>query len=82
MFSIVDSQRRCKELIVPVLIDEKSVDMGLDTSASMTIIPKTVCTDILAAKPLQQTGLKLSSYLGHDVPVVSSCWGSHGPCIL
>ena len=36
MFSRDDSQRRCKELIVPVLIDEKSVDMELETGASVT----------------------------------------------
>ena len=70
MFTIVDSHARCKEFIVPVLIDGKSVDMELDTGASVTIVPKSVWNDVLAAKPLQQTDVKLRSYSGHEIPVV------------
>ena len=70
MFTVVDSQRRCKELIVPMLINGKSVDMELDTGASVTIIPNNVRTDVLAAKSLQQTDVKLRSYSGHEIPVV------------
>ena len=53
MFTIIDSHARCKEFIVPVLIDGKSVDMELDTGASVTIVPKSVWNDVLTAKPLQ-----------------------------
>ena len=70
MFTVVDSQGRCKELIVPMLINGKSVDMELDTGASVTIIPNNVWTDVLAAKSLQQTDVKLRSYSGHEIPVV------------
>jgi len=52
MFTVVDSQGRCKELIVPMLINGKSVDMELDTGASVTIIPHNVWNDVLAAKSL------------------------------
>ena len=38
MFTVVDSQGRCKELIVQVLIDGKSLDLELDTGASVTIL--------------------------------------------
>ena len=61
MFTVVDSQGRCKELIVPVLIDGKSVDLELDTGASVTIISKHAWSRVLAAKSLQQTDVKLKS---------------------
>ena len=70
MFTVVDSQGRCKELIVPVLIDGKSVDLELDTGASVTIIPNHLWSGVLAAKPLQQTDVKLKSYSGHEIPVL------------
>ena len=70
MFTVVDSQGRCKELIVPTLINGKSVDMELDTGASVRIIPNNVWTDVLVAKSLQQTDVKLRSYSGHEIPVV------------
>ena len=59
MFTIVDSRQRCIEFIVPVVIEGKYVDMELDTGASVTIIPKNVWYDVLAAD------LKLRSYSGH-----------------
>ncbi len=70
MFTVVDSQKRCNELIVPVLIDGKSVDLELDTGASVTIIPNQVWSDILAAKSLRQTDVRLKSYSGHEIPVL------------
>ena len=70
MFTIVDSHARCKAFIVPVLIHGKSVDMELDTGASVTIVPKSVWNDVLTAKPLQQTDVKLRSCSGHEIPVV------------
>ena len=36
---IADSHGSCKELMVPVLIDRESLDMELETDASLTIIP-------------------------------------------
>ena len=53
-----------------VLTDGKSVDMELDAGASATIVPKSVWNDILTAKPLQQTDVKLRSYSGHEIPVL------------
>ena len=70
MFTVVDSQKRCKELIMPVLIDGKSVDLELDTGASVTIIPNHVWSGVFAAKSLQQTDVKLKSYSGHEIPVL------------
>ena len=70
MFTIVDSQKRCKELMVPVLIDGKSVDLELDTGAFVTIIPNHVWSGVLAATSLQQTDVKLKSYSGHEIPVL------------
>ena len=70
MFTIVDSQGRCKGLIVPVLIDGKSVDLELDTGASVTIIPNHFWSSVLAAKSLQQTDVKLKSYSRHEIPVL------------
>ena len=61
MFTVVDSQGRCKGLIVPILIDGKSVDLELDTGASVTIISKHAWSRVLAAKSLQQTDVKLKS---------------------
>jgi len=58
MFTIVDSQGRCTELMVPMLINGKSVDIELDTGASVTIIPNNVWTDVLTAKSLKQTDMK------------------------
>ena len=59
MFTV--SRGKCKAFIVPVAIDGKTVDMELDTGASVTIIPKRVWTDILASKPVGHTDLKLRS---------------------
>ena len=70
MFTIVHNQGRSKELIVPVLIGRKPVDMEVDTGASVTIIPNSVWTDVLAAKSLQRTDVKLRSYSGHEIPVL------------
>ena len=70
MFTVVNSQKRCKELIVPVLIDGKSVDLELNTGASVTIIPNHVWSGVMAAKSLQQTDMKLKSYSGHEIPVL------------
>ena len=50
MFTVSDSRGKCKEFIVPVAIDGKTVDMELDTGASVTIIPKSIWTDVLASK--------------------------------
>ena len=57
-------------MIVPVLIDLKSVDIVLDTGSSVTITPNNVWTDVLAAKSLLQTDVKLRSYSGHEIPFV------------
>ena len=42
MVTVSGSRRMCKEFIVPVIIDGKTVDMELDTGASVTIIPTSV----------------------------------------
>ena len=70
MFTVVDSQGRRKKLIMPVLIDGKSVDLELDTGASVTIIPNHVWSGVLAGKSLQPTDMKLKSCSGHEVPVL------------
>ena len=51
-------------------IDGKTVDMELDTGASVTIIPKSIWTDVLASKPVERTDVKLRSYSGHEIPVI------------
>ena len=76
MFTVSDSRGKCKEFIVPVAIDGKTVDMELDTGAFVTIIPKSTWTDVLASKPVERTDVKLRSYSGHEIPVIgegSSC---------
>ncbi|KAL9961633.1 hypothetical protein ACROYT_G030616 [Oculina patagonica] len=70
MFTVSDSRGKCKEFIVPVAIDGKTVDMELDTGASVTIIPQSVWTDVLASKPVDRTDVKLRSYSGHEIPVI------------
>ena len=54
---------------MPVLIDGKSVDLKLDTGASVTIIPNHVWPGALAAKSLQETDVKLKSYSGYEIQV-------------
>ena len=61
MFTVLDSRGKCKAFIVPVAINGKTVDMELDTGASVTIIPKRAWTDVLASKPVEHTDLKLRS---------------------
>ena len=70
MFTVSDSRGKCKEFIVPVTIDGKTVDMELDTGASVTIIPESVWTDVLASKPVERTDIKLRSYSGHEISVI------------
>lgn len=69
-FTVSDSRGTRKEYIVPVAIDGKTVDMELDTGASVTIIPKSIWTDVLASKPVERTDVKLRSYSGHEIPVI------------
>ena len=56
--------------VVPVTIDGKTVDMELDTGASVTIIPKSMWIDVLASKPVERTDIKLRSYSGHEISVI------------
>ena len=44
--------------------------MELDTGASVTIIPKSIWTDVLASKPVERIDVKLRSYFGHEIPVI------------
>ena len=44
--------------------------MELDTGPSVMITPKSVWNDLLSAKPVQQTDIKLRSYSGHEIAVV------------
>jgi len=44
--------------------------MELDTGASVTIIPKSIWTDVLAAKPVERTDVRLRTYSGHATPVI------------
>ena len=46
------------------------MDMELDTGASVTIIPKSIWTDVLTPKPVERTDVKLRSYSGHEIPVI------------
>ena len=59
MSTVSDSRGKCKEFIVPVTIDSKTVDMKFDTGASVTTTPMRVWTDVLASKPVEP---KISSY--------------------
>jgi len=70
MFIVSDSHGKCKEFIVPVAIDGKTVDTELHTGASVTIIPKSIWTDVLTSKPVEHTDVKLRSYSGHEIPVI------------
>ena len=70
MFTVSDSRGKCKQFIVPVAIDGKTADMELDTGASVTIIPKSIWTDVFASKPVERTDMKLRSYSGHEIPVI------------
>lgn len=55
---------------MPVTIDGKTVDMELETGASVTIIPESVWTDVIASKPVERTDIKLRSYSGHEISVI------------
>ena len=70
MFTVSNSHGKCKEFIVPVTIDGKTVDMELRTGASITIIPKSIWTDVLAVKLVERRDVKLHSYSGHSIPVI------------
>ena len=70
MFTVSDFRGKCKEFILPVIIDGETVDMELDTGASVTIIPKRVWTAVLASKPVERTDIKLCSYSGLEISVI------------
>ena len=42
MVTVSGSRGKCKESILPVIIDGKTVDMEVDTGASVAITPKSV----------------------------------------
>ena len=57
--------------LLPAAIDGKSVDLEFDTGASVTIIPKSIWTDVLVSKPVERTDVKpRSSISGHEIPVI------------
>ena len=66
MLTVSDSRGKRKELIVPVTINGKIVDMELNTRDSVAIIPKSVWTDVLASKTVERTVIKLRSYSRHE----------------
>ena len=67
MLTVLGSQ--FKELILPVRIGGKPVDLEPDTRASVTIlIPNHVF--VLAARSLQRNDVQLKSYSGHEIPVL------------
>ena len=92
MLTVSDSRGKCKELIVPVTINGKIVDMELNTRDSVAIIPKSVWTDVLASKTVERTDIKLRSYSRHErfklrrrdqkavLPVVIT--GNDGPVLM
>ena len=43
--------------------------MELDTGASVTTVPKSVWTNVLASKPVENMDIKLHSYSGHEISV-------------
>ena len=60
MFAVSDSHGKCKEFNVPVAIHRTTVDMKLDTGASVTF----VLTNFLNSKPVERTDVKLRGYSG------------------
>ena len=70
MVTVSGSRGKCKEFIVPVIIDGKTVNLELDTEASIAIIPTCVWTDLLSSKPVDRTDIKLCSYSGHEISVI------------
>ena len=92
MLTVSDSRGKRKELIVPVTINGKIVDMELNTRDSVAIIPKSVWTDVLASKTVERTVIKLRSYSRHErfklrrrdqkavLPVVIT--GNDGPVLM
>lgn len=51
-------------LFVPVLLDRRSCKMQLDTSATVSILPKTLYEEGFNQWPLKNTKLKLKAYNG------------------
>mgnify|MGYP000067250698 CR=1 FL=1 len=70
ILTVSDSRGKRKELIVPVTINGKIVDMELYTRDSVAIIPKSVWTDDLASKTVEHTDIKLRSYSRHEISVI------------
>ena len=69
----VQTERVCP-IQVPVMIDEASVHMELDTCASLTIISGKTYHDTWpqSPPPLQPSGTKLHTYTGEELGVLGS----------
>ncbi|XP_046856097.1 uncharacterized protein K02A2.6-like [Xenia sp. Carnegie-2017] len=69
VFTLTDSRKKCKEMEVLVLMDGKSVKMEVDTGAVVSIMPENVWRNVLSAKFIRKSNVRLQSYSGHEVPV-------------
>ena len=70
VFMVTDSGRKDKELKVLVSIEGKPVNMEVDTGAAVSIMPEDVWRNVLSAKPVRKSNVKLRSYSGHEIPVM------------
>jgi len=71
MFTVSHSSRRKADaILVSLNINNIPCKLELDTGASVTVILENMWRDQLGSVPLQESGVTLKSYSGHDIPVV------------
>lgn len=70
MFIVLDFRGKCKEFIVLVIIDGKSVDMEFDIGVFVIIIFKSIWIDVFASKFVERIDVRLRSYLGYVILVI------------
>ena len=85
-FTVVDPEKRCKELIVPVQIDGEPMHMELDNGSSVTITLNNLWVDVFPKNTLHRSDLKLRSYSGHEIPVMDEAtirvhYGNQEACL-
>ena len=68
----LNSASKPRPYIVTVDINEKSLQMEIDTGASLTLVSERTFRESWPTLKLSHTGVKLHSYSGESVPVVST----------
>ncbi len=69
---VINTMSATKPLIVPVTVDNCSIDMEVDTGAAVSLIAETTYKQHWTDKPLQSSMTRLKTYSGEEIEVIGT----------